>query len=190
MKDAIDKRNEREMVARGIVKRRNVVFLSQEEVERKQRKEEGEKQKEEAMELVKRLKQEEDRKHAMEIERLLAEREVLEKQLKSGMDATGKRPMDGVTQERVEAILSEKSKQLQELITAGMEMEKKSSSMEASVEENTESDEQRAEADISENGIPASETGAEADTQPMETVDETSYVVEDAEEESVEAMDM
>lgn len=182
MKDAIDKRNDRERIARGIVKRRNVVFQSQEEVERRRREEEGEKQKEEAMELVKRLKQEKDREHALEIERLLAERTALEKQLKSGMDATGKKPMDGVTQERVEAILSEKSKQLQDLIASkGMEMEQKSRQVEASLEKNTGEDEQGAETDISENNIPIAETGAEEDMQPMETLDEASGIMEEAE---------
>ena len=32
MKDAIDKRNERERIARSIVKRRNIVYISQEEL--------------------------------------------------------------------------------------------------------------------------------------------------------------
>ncbi len=109
-------------MARGVVKRRNIVYLSQEEVERRKREEEKQQkmadEREAAEKIVKQLKEEEDRKKAMEIERLLAEREMLEKQLATGLDATGKKPMSEVTQERVEAILSEKSKQLQELIAA------------------------------------------------------------------------
>ena len=54
----------------------------------------------------------------MVVQRLIAEREMLERQLETGMDPSGRYRMSGVTQERVEAILSEKSKQLQDLIAA------------------------------------------------------------------------
>lgn len=121
MKDAIDKRNERERIARSIVKRYNVIYTSREELERRAQEEKHQQMQEEraeAEEVVKKLKDEENKKMAMQIERLLAEREMLERQLETGMDATGRNPMSGVTQERVEAILSEKSKQLQELIAA------------------------------------------------------------------------
>lgn len=121
MKDAIDKRNERERIARSIVKRSNIIYTSREELERRANEEKQQKRQEErtaAEEVVKKLKDEQNKKMAMEIQRLLAEQEMLEKQLETGMDASGKRPMNGVTQERVEAILSEKSKQLQELIDA------------------------------------------------------------------------
>lgn len=121
MKDAIDKRNEKERIARSIVKRSCVIYTSREELERRAQEEKHQQmqeQREAAEEVVKRLKEDQNKKMAMEIQRLLAEREMLEKQLETGMDATGKRPMSEVTQERVEAILSEKSKQLQELIAA------------------------------------------------------------------------
>ena len=45
MKDTIDKRNERESIARSIVKRRNIIYTSKEDLERKQ---EEERQKETA----------------------------------------------------------------------------------------------------------------------------------------------
>lgn len=121
MKDAIDKRNERERIARSIVKRSNVIYTSREELERRaneEKRQQLQEDREAAEEVVKKLKDEQNNKMAMEIQRLLAEREMLEHQLETGMDATGKRPMSGVTQERVEAILSEKSKQLQDLIAA------------------------------------------------------------------------
>ncbi len=124
MKDTIDKRNERESIARSIVKRRNIIYTSKEDLERKQeeerQKETAEKQKERqaADDLVKKLKDDANQKMAMEIQRLIADREMLERQLETGMDATGKKLMNEVTQERVEAILSEKSKQLQDLIAA------------------------------------------------------------------------
>ena len=35
MKDAIDKRNERERIARSIVKRSNIIYTSREELERR-----------------------------------------------------------------------------------------------------------------------------------------------------------
>lgn len=117
MKDAIDKRNQMESFARSIVKRRNIIYTSKEELERRQQ---AQKQQERqaAEEVVNKLKDEQNKKMAMEIQRLIAEREMLEKQLETGMDATGKKRMDGVTQERVEAILSEKSRQLQDIIAA------------------------------------------------------------------------
>ena len=110
MKDAIDKRNEREKIARSIVKRRNIVYISKEELERRQQEESRQQDRETAEELARRLRDDEDKKKAMEIERLLAEQKMLEKQLATGMDATGKHPMDDITQERVEAILSEKDR--------------------------------------------------------------------------------
>ena len=121
MKDAIDKRNERERIASSIVKRSRVIYTSKEELERRANEEKHQKMQEDraaAEEVVRKLKDEENQKMAMQIQRLLAEREMLEKQLETGMDASGKRPMSGVTPERVEAILSEKSKQLEELIAA------------------------------------------------------------------------
>lgn len=121
MKDAIDKRNEQERMARGIVKRWNIIYTSREEMERQANEEKRKKMQEEkeaAEEVVRRLKEDANKKQAMEIQRLLAEREMLENQLQTGMDATGRYPMNGVTQERVEAILNEKSRQLQELIAA------------------------------------------------------------------------
>ncbi|MCI8494456.1 MAG: hypothetical protein HFI74_02075 [Lachnospiraceae bacterium] len=117
MKDAIDKRNERESIARSIVKRRNIVYTSKEELERRQQ-QEKQKERQAAEEVVKKLKDEQNQKMAMEVQRLIADREMLERQLETGMDATGKKMMNGPTQERVEAILSEKNKQLQELIAA------------------------------------------------------------------------
>lgn len=134
MKDAIDKRNERERIARSIVKRSRVIYTSREELERQANEEKHKKLQEDreaAEELVKKLKNEQNKKMAMEIQRLVAEREMLERQLETGMDASGKYPMSGVTQERVEAILSEKSKQLQELIAAhSMDSGEKSQTME------------------------------------------------------------
>lgn len=121
MKDAIDKRNERERIARSIVKRSNVIYTSREELERRANEEKHQQLQEDreaAEEVVRKLKEEQNNKMAMEIQRLIADREMLERQLETGMDATGKRRMSGITQERVEAILSEKSKQLQDLIAA------------------------------------------------------------------------
>ena len=109
MKDAIDKRNEREWIAGRIVKRRNIIYTSQAELDRKKQEELDEQHrqnKEKAEHLVRQLKDDAKKKQAMEVERLLVEQEMLKKQLETGMDATGKKPMDGVTQERVEAILS------------------------------------------------------------------------------------
>lgn len=191
MKDAIDKRNERERIARSIVKRRNIVYISKEELERRQqeeaRQQQMQKEKEIAEELVRRLKEEENRKQAMDIQRLLAEREMLERQLESGMDATGKNPMDGITQERVEAILSEKSKQLQELIAANsVDMGEKMEAVQAPVPEDVKADESGAETDLSENDISAAEPGAEEIIQEMPDMDAVFQEVDSVETGSTE----
>lgn len=192
MKDAIDKRNERERIARSIVKRRNIVYISQEELDRRQQEEERHQQmqqeREEAEEIVRRLKEEENRKQAMEIERLLAQREMLERQLESGMDATGKNPMDGVTQERVEAILSEKSRQLQELIAANsVEMGKENEAVEESVPEDVKADESRAETNPTENDISVSEADTEESTQAMPDMDAVFQEIDSKETENPQA---
>ena len=168
MKDAIDKRNEKDRIARSIVKRRNIVYISKEELERKQREEEQQRKKEAkkaAEDLVKQLKEEQNKKQAMDIERLLAEQAMLERQLATGMDATGKNPMSGVTQERVEAILSEKSKQLQEIIAANrMELEQKHTSVETNLSKKHREDGTGAEGGSSGNDASAQELAAEDDS--------------------------
>lgn len=163
MKDAIDKRNERERIARSIVKRYNVIYTSREELERRAQEEKHQQMQEEraaAEEVVKKLKDEENKKMAMEIQRLLAEREMLERQLETGMDATGRNPMSGVTQERVEAILSEKSKQLQELIAAHtMDSRKESQAVGETLPQDDGADNARAEAAGEEMALPSEEEG-------------------------------
>lgn len=165
MKDAIDKRNERERIARSIVKRSNVIYTSREELERRAREEKHQQMQEEreaAEEVVRKLKEDQNKKMAMEIQRLLAEREMLEKQLETGLDSTGRRPMNGVTQERVEAILSEKSKQLQELIAAHtMEGGKKSQALEQTLPEDDGTDNAQPKTADEEMGLPAEDTDAE-----------------------------
>ncbi len=167
MKDAIDKRNERERIARSIVKRYNVIYTSREELERRAQEEKHQQMQEEreaAEEVVKMLKDEENKKMAMQIERLLAEREMLERQLETGMDATGRHPMSGVTQERVEAILSEKSKQLQELIAAhSNEGSEKSQTVEQALPQDDGADDAQSETAGEEVDLPDEEGNAGAD---------------------------
>ena len=158
MKDAIDKRNERERIARSIVKRRNIVYISKEELERRKQEEARQQDREAAEQLAKRLREDEDKKNAGEIERLLAEQKMLEEQLATGMDATGKHPMDDITQERVEAILSEKSRQLQDIISASsITLAQKSEPVEVSVPETDQEDVPGTETDIEEPDISALE---------------------------------
>ncbi len=186
MKDAIDKRNERERIARSIVKRRNIVYISQEELDRKQQ-EEAQRQKQErteaAEQLVKQFKDDAKKKQAMEIERLLAEQAMLEKQLETGMDATGKRPMSDITQERVEAILSEKSKQLESIISASaLQMEQKTEPVEVSVPEENQVHEPGAETDIAQHIVSASEAdspGSETDMEPEASAEEAGMLPEE-----------
>lgn len=120
MKDAIDKRNERERIARSIVKGWNVIYTSKEELERQREEEMFRLQKEEerkkADEILKRLEreaQEDEAKKAAELQAAIAQVEV---QGHKSNDTYGTTPMDGVTQEKVEAILSDKERMLQEII--------------------------------------------------------------------------
>ena len=173
MKDAIDKRNERERIARSIVKRRNIVYISQEELDRKKKEEmeeQNKKQKELAEQLVKQFKDDEKKKQAMEIERLLAEQEMLKRQLETGMDATGKRPMDDVTQERVEAILSEKSQKLQNIITSSfMEAGQEDEPVEVSIQEENPADGSPAAEIHKEDAVPVQEADMGGGAQEAET---------------------
>lgn len=120
MKDAIDKRDEREKIAKSIVKRWNVVYTSKEELEQKRLEEERqEKIKEErqkADEILKRLEaeaREDERRKNEEIEAILRQKQVEDHK---SNDTYGTAPMDGVTQEKVEAILNDKERMLQKLI--------------------------------------------------------------------------
>ena len=175
MKDAIDKRNEREWIAGRIVKRRNIIYTSQAELDRKKQEELDEQHrqnKEKAEHLVRQLKDDAKKKQAMEVERLLVEQEMLKKQLETGMDATGKKPMDGVTQERVEAILSEKSKQLEAIISssfAGMDPEVQP--VEVSVPEGDGADGAMAKAGPEADGLPEGEADGEGSQEMAEEND-------------------
>ncbi len=178
MKDAIDKRNDRERIARSIVKRRNIVYISQEELNRKQREEERklkQERTEAAEQLVKQFKDEAKQKQAMEIERLLAEQAMLEKQLETGMDATGKKPMNDITQERVEAILSEKNKQLEIIVSSGgLLVEQEAGPVEISVPEENPVHESPTETDSAQHNVSASETDgpdSETDAKPLTQAD-------------------
>ncbi|TGY96546.1 hypothetical protein E5329_09210 [Petralouisia muris] len=178
MKDAIDKRNDRERIARSIVKRRNIVYISQEELNRKQREEERklkQERTEAAEQLVKQFKDEAKQKQAMEIERLLAEQAMLEKQLETGMDATGKKPMNDITQERVEAILSEKNKQLEIIVSSGgLLVEQEAGPVEISVPEENPVHESPTETDSAQHIVSASETDGpdgETDAKPLTQAD-------------------
>ena len=171
MKDAIDKRNERDRIARTIVKRRNIIYTSKEELERRKQEEHEQKMQNErraAEEVVKRLKDDANNKMAMEIQRLLADREMLERQLQTGMDATGKKPMSEVTQERVEAILSEKNKQLQDLIAAhSMDGRKKDTDVEPQLQTNVSEAASAAEKTVEEAAIPVADAGKAEAGQDM-----------------------
>lgn len=119
MKDAIDKRNERERIASSIVKRWNVVYITKEELERRRQEEERQEQKEEerrkADEILRRLEREAQEDEFKKEEELRA----LYAQVEAGSHTSnihGTVPMDGVTQEKVEAILSDKDRMLQQII--------------------------------------------------------------------------
>ena len=120
MKDAIDKRNERERIAKSIVKGWNVIYITKEELERQRQEEEQMQQTEEerrkADEILKRLQQEareDEEKKAEELQAIMMQREL---DSHKSQDTYGTTPMDGVTQERVAAILNEKERMRQQII--------------------------------------------------------------------------
>ena len=109
MRDAIDERNHRERFARSIVKRRNINYMTREQAQMC-------KDREDAEAVIEQLLSENDRKSAELIEQVLAEQQMLQVQLHTGMDATGTVPMTQENYDRIEAILNEKNKLLQDLI--------------------------------------------------------------------------
>lgn len=109
MKDAIDVRNEKERYARSIVKRRNIMYMTREQAQMH-------KNLEEAQVVIEQLLNENDKKSAALIKQLLAEQQMLQVQLNTGMDATGTVPMSQENHDRIEAILNEKNRLLQDLI--------------------------------------------------------------------------
>lgn len=148
MKDAIDKRNERERIAKSIVKRWNVIYVTKEELEKKRQEEERMEQQEEerrkADEILKRLQQEaeeDEKRKAEELQAILTQMEI-ESHISS--DTYGTTPMDGVTQEKVEAILSDKERMLQQIIQ-NTEMASEKQTMEESLGEEFKADNTEAE---------------------------------------------
>lgn len=169
MKDAIDKRNEREKIAKSIIKRWNVIYITKEELEKRRQEEERMKQnqeeREKADEILKRLEneaKEDECKKAEEMQAILAQQEI---EGHKNADTYGTTPMDGVTQEKVEAILSDKERMLQQIIQ-DTEMASAQQEMEESVGEK-----------LTEDNTPAEEKDAE----------EVSEVVEESEEEGASA---
>ena len=83
MKDAIDKRNEKEKIARSIIKRWNVIYITKEELDKRRQEEERMKQnqeeREKADEVLKRLEneaKEDECKKAEEMQAILAQQEI------------------------------------------------------------------------------------------------------------------
>lgn len=169
MKDAIDKRNEKEKIARSIIKRWNVIYITKEELEKRRQEEERMKQNQEecekADEILKRLEneaKEDECKKAEEMQAILAQQEI---EGHKNADTYGTTPMDGVTQEKVEAILNDKERMLQQIIQ-DTEMASAQQEMEENVGE-----------ELTEDNITAEEKDAE----------EVSEVVEESEEEGASA---
>ncbi|MBU5472307.1 hypothetical protein [Roseburia sp. MSJ-14] len=169
MKDAIDKRNEKEKIARSIIKRWNVIYITKEELEKRRQEEERMKQNQEecekADEILKRLEneaKEDECKKAEEMQAILAQQEI---EGHKNADTYGTTPMDGVTQEKVEAILNDKERMLQQIIQ-DTEMASAQQEMEENVGE-----------ELTEDNTTAEEKDAE----------EVSEVVEESEEEGASA---
>lgn len=169
MKDAIDKRNEKEKIARSIIKRWNVIYITKEELEKRRQEEERMKQNQEecekADEILKRLEneaKEDECKKAEEMQAILAQQEI---EGHKNADTYGTTPMDGVTQEKVEAILNDKERMLQQIIQdtemASAQQEMEENVGEKLTEDNTTAEEKDAE-EVSEVVEESEEEGASA----------------------------
>ena len=157
MKDAIDIRNDKERFARSIVKRRNIMYMTREQAQMHRDREDAEV-------VIEQLLSENDRKSAAMIEQLLAEQEMLQAQLYTGMDATGTAPMTQENQSRIEAILNEKNKQLQDLIaTHSPETAKTDTALDQAFPEGAGAYRSPAEEGASGNGAPPMAEGLEED---------------------------
>lgn len=123
MKDAIDIRNEKEKIQKSIVKRSNVHYITREELKLKEQDEIDRQQIQEergkADEILKRLEmeaQEDEAKKVAEIQEILRQQEL---DTHNRPETYGTTPMDGLTQERVEAILNDKEKKIQQIVLNG-----------------------------------------------------------------------
>lgn len=80
--DRIDERNRKEKMAKSIIKRRNVVYTSPEEI----KDQEQAKKAQEILERLEREQQEDEDKKRMEIEKLLKEQEKNQKEIERIMN--------------------------------------------------------------------------------------------------------
>ncbi len=106
MKDKIDERNFKEKVARSVIKRYNVNYISQEELDRQRAEEEREK----AREIMQKLKAEEAAKESEKLREI--ERMRLEVEKRQREEEALAQPKEdfaaGVTEGQVEQLLSDK----------------------------------------------------------------------------------
>lgn len=117
MKDLIDERDEKEKIQRSIIKRWNVHYVTQEELEEEKAKNDSLKQ---AEEILARLRAEELEDEAKK----QAEIEAARKQSEDNYNATtnsysglyGQSEMDSVTKGQIEQILGEKDAHLRSVI--------------------------------------------------------------------------
>lgn len=117
MKDLIDERDEKEKIQRSIIKRWNVHYITQEELEEEKAKNDSLKQ---AEEILARLRAEELEDEAKK----QAEIEAARKQSEDNYNATtnsysglyGQSEMDSVTKGQIEQILGEKDAHLRSVI--------------------------------------------------------------------------
>lgn len=111
--DAIDKRNVREKIARSIIKRNNVHYVTQEELDQQKAKEEEQR----AKEIYERLQAEaaaDEAKKQQEIEEALRMQQSYNATTNAYSGEYGKNmPQDEVTLSQIEKILSEKQEEFE-----------------------------------------------------------------------------
>lgn len=124
MRDLIDERNRREKIKSSVIKRYNVHYITQEELERQQETEEDKRVRETMEHLQSKGAAEEEAKK-LEIQRAREERERLERAMFEASQPPsskyGMKESDEVTKEQVQAILEEKKSALNKFIEENLE---------------------------------------------------------------------
>ncbi len=118
--DRIDERNLREKIARSIIKRRNIRYVSREEIALRKKQEEELKKAQEILEQLREVTTREEARKREEIEAIIREKER-QKSQDSGEDRYAKKygsqtVLDKDEREKIDKILSEKSEFLYHII--------------------------------------------------------------------------
>lgn len=136
MQDAIDKRNERERIAHSIVKRWNVHYMSEEEIQAARKKQQDEQRAQEILDRLAREAAEEEEKKQREIDAAVR-RQIEEERVRLHKEEAG----ETISDDKLAAILGEKNSEIKE---APQDTEIQPESGAEEIEESEESEETEA----------------------------------------------